>query len=392
MRKNNTQELASAHFANEFAINGKADFTNASEWLIFIYSISLLDSMNDTELPAKSMIPVSNLKLVLKDNKGRSGDFYRQLRNTTKKMSKAVFEFETDVVLGGIKMPKYIPIFGEIGVEKGDDGLMYLGLEYNNKLKPLVIGLKENFVGIRPPTQITSSHAINFLIYAKAERDKRRKHDGKTTVIKFELEALKRRLNILGKYNQWRDFKKRVILPIQSEINKSGMITIPHIEYEKSGRNVTHVLFFIEDVHSISSLKASKNNEPTPAELERLTYAQSKAVKFLTEKGIYEGIAIRKIIPEMPSDVCNGYEDYFCEEIYKIVVEKSKAQDIPGRAAVMVDWFKKGIFKHDHFSRIVENVHSRKKKLNNIQRSNREAAKTMTAGDFRKWAKSQGKE
>ena len=258
----------------------------------------------------------------------------------------------------------------------------------NEKMKPLLLGLRRNFVGLQPPTGITSGHAISFLLYAKAERDRRRKHDGKTTIIRFGVEALKGRLDVKGKYPRFDNLKKRIITPILKGVNKSGVISITDIQYEKVGRKIETILFFIQDVKTLTSSTfqppTKENKEPTKDEIEILTFAQERAYKFLIAKGIYSGIAIRKIIPQMPSSICEGYEDYFCEEVYKIVVEKSKVKDIEGRASILVDWFKKDIFSNDHFSRIIERVHSRKKLLPQENRTNRELAKTMVANEFRK--------
>ncbi len=385
--EDNYNNLPSAHFANEFAINGKINFGNAREWLIFLYLVAQLDPLNQEKLPVLR-VAISDLKNLLKEESKRSGAFNERVIKAMERMSDAQCRFDAGVYLDGLMLPRIINIFSEVGAEKGARGVAYLTFEFNEKMKPLLLGLRRNFVGLQPPTGITSGHAISFLLYAKAERDRRRKHDGKTTIIKFGVESLKDRLDVKGKYPRFDNFKKRIIIPILKGVNKSGVITITDIQYEKVGRKIETILFFIQDVKTLKESTfqplTKENKEPTKEETEQLTFAQERAYKFLITKGIYSGIAIRKIIPQMPSNVCDGYEDYFCEEVYKIVVEKSNVKDTEGRASILVDWFKKDIFSNDHFSRIIESVHSRKKLLPQENRANRELAKTMTADKFRK--------
>lgn len=384
--EDNYNNLPSAHFANEFAINGKINLGNAREWLIFLYLVAQLDPLNQEKLPVLR-VAISDLKNLLKEESKRSGAFNERVIKAMERMSDAQCRFDAGVFLDGLMLPKIINIFSEVGAEKGARGVAYLTFEFNEKMKPLLLGLRRNFVGLQPPTGISSGHAISFLLYAKAERDRRRKHDGKTTIIRFGVEALKDRLDVKGKYPRFDNFKKRIIAPILKGVNKSGVITITDIQYEKVGRKIETILFFIQDVKNLTESNfqslTKDNKEPTKEEVERLTFAQERAYKFLIAKGVYSGIAIRKIIPQMPSNICDGYEDYFCEEVYKIVVEKSNVKDAEGRASVLVDWFKKDIFSNDHFSRIIESVHNRKKLLPQENRANRELAKTMTANKFR---------
>lgn len=394
MRNNASENLPSAHLANEFSLEGNVSLRGAKEWLIFLYLVSQLDSMKQDKLPVVK-IAVNDLRLVLKNNTKRSGSFYSEVKATMERMLHAYCRFDTDVYLDGIPLPRMINFFNTVSAVKEKDGTTYLTFSFNDMMKPLLLGLQKNFVGLKPPTGMTSGHAINFFVIAKTERDRRRKHDGKTTIIRYGIEELKIKLFIEGKYPRFDNFKKRVISPIQKGVNKSGTILITEIQYEKISKKVSHVLFFVEDAKPVKSSplqpSTKENTEPTKEEEVILTFAQERAYHFLTDKGIYSGIAIRKIIPQMPSSVCDGYEDYFCEEVYKIVVEKSNVKDIQGRASVLVDWFKKDIFKNDHFSRIIENVHNRKKLLPQENRTNRELAKTMTADKFRELRKNTAK-
>jgi len=382
------KNLPTANLDNEFAIQAKTDLSTAMEWLLFLYGVAKINPQKEDGSQLKFMIPLSEVKDVLKYNKKRSGDLYRQLRITMKKLAKTVCTFENDIEINGHKMPRYFTIFSEIGISNIDKK-HFLEIEFNQKMKPILIGLKQNFLGIKPPVNVSSGHAINFLIYAKAIRDKRKKYDGKFTYINISVDDLKKRLNIVGKYKRIKDFKKNVIDKIQEGANKSGILRITDIEYKKTGRSITDIIFTIMDAETLEigeeqpSLTINKKDKKV--ELEQLTYSEHKAYQFLSEKGVYDNIILYKILKNVPSSEIKGYEDYFCEEVYNIVVKQSKVKDKKGRTKILVDWFNKDFFTTKHFSEIIERLIERKKNLNAEVRDNREMAKSMTAAAFKKW-------
>ncbi len=379
MLQHKTKDLPIARLANEFALNGKVDFTNAREWIIFLYLVAQLNPSHQDELPPEAIIPLADLKRVLAKDGNRSGGFYDEIRKATKRMAKVVCEFDSEVSIEGKVLPSYVPIFSAIGAKKSKEGSIYISYEFNDKMTPLLLGFRRNFLNIQLPKGITSAHAIRFLLYAKAERDRRQK-EGPVTKIHFEIDELKKLLRIEGKYGSFKNLRVRVLEPIQEGINASGILEMPKMEYLKTGRSITSIVFYVSDA-------TKKIDRPKITnDLRQLTYAQEMALEFLKEKGIYEDIAL-KILNNIPSTVCQGYEDYFCEEIYKIVEEKSTAKDQKGRAAVLVSWFKKDIFKDDQFSRIIEQVHTRKKALSQEKRDNREIAMQMTSIAFKEWYK-----
>lgn len=386
------KKLPIAHLANEFALNGKVDFTNAREWIIFLYLVAQLDPKNQDELPPEAIIPLSDLKKVLSKNNNRSGGLYEEIRKATKRMAKVVCEFSTEVLIEGKTLPLYVPIFSAIGAKKSEEGGIYISYEFNEKMTPLLLGFRRNFLNIQLPKTIASAHAIRFLLYAKAERD-RRKKEGQETIIQFDIDELKKLLRIEGKYSSFKNFRVRVLEPIQDGINQSGILEMPNIEYIRSGRKITKIKFYIKDAATTKEMNTSisllpEDDTELNREIEQLTFSQKKAFDFLTDNGVYPKIVIHSILKKMPAEICNGYEDFFAEEIYEIVKEKSRAKDAKSRAAVLVNWVKQGIFNDDQFSRIIETVYARKKKLSQEKRDNRSIAKKMTAQEFTDWYRS----
>lgn len=394
MKKKMDDFLPPARFANSFMTEGRISLKSAPEWLIFMHGVTQLDPYSDEELP-QIEIPITNLKSVLQHNKQRSGSFYERVKKTVRGMVSANWETDSDVYIEGKPLPTILNFYSGITAKKNKLGTECVIMRFNPEMKPVLLELRKNFVSLQVPVNMHSGHAIRFYAYAQAERDKRRKHDGKTTVLRFNIEDFRKKMLVEGKYKQIKDFKKRVIEPIQEGVNKSLTLRIREVIYEKTGRKITHILFFVEDANPTKALqsgstesKKKTNTEPTPQELSALTFSQEKAYKYLVSEGIFSGIAVRKMIPLTLSSECVGYEDYQWKEVFKIAREKSKA-DSDNIAGVVVDWVKKDIFKNDHFSRILEDTIQRKKSLAQEVRDNRETAKKMTAIEFKKWHKQQ---
>lgn len=388
-----TITLPTAYMSNVLATRGVIDLTNAQEWTLFLFLVAQLDPQNEGDL-TDAIVSVQDLENLLKSNNdAKWGGLYNELRACSKRMAKAICEFDSDVRVEGKVLPRTRPIFAEINPFKTSDGGVFIKYCFNERMKPLLLGFKKNFMGIKPPIGMKSSHAIRFLILAKAERDRKRKHE-KMTRLHYSIKDLKTLLGIENKYAEYDNFRRRVIEPIFEGVNKSGVVVITRWIPSKTGRKTTHITFEIQDSPTLTPVnievlppeKPNKlvrdENLPTEEDFTSLTFAQRRAYDFLTKLGIYGGIACRKIIPQMPSSICEGYEDYFCEEAYKIVLEKSTATDDIGKAKVFVDWFKKDIFKEDQFSRIVEAVHSRKKSLPVEKRTNREMAIDVSHDEF----------
>ncbi len=382
---NLNNNLPTARFSNELATKGRVNFGTAREWVIFLFLVAQLDPQSQGELN-DAIVSVQDLEKLLKTTGKKWGGLYNELRQCAERMGGVTCKFDTDVIIDGQVLPKVRPIFAEIDPFKTQDGTVFIKYCFNERMKPLLLGFKKNFMGIKPPTGINSGHAIRFLILAKAERDKKRKYE-KITRLYYGVDELKALLSIPGKYKEFDNFRRRVINPIVEGVNKSNIVEIINFEKHRMGRKITHIAFYIQDSPHYepatqSLIDVPKDNAPTAEKLAQLTRAQLKAYEFLLAKGIYGGIAFHQIIPRMPSSVCDGYEDYFCEEAYQIVLSKTKANTQEGKAGVFVKWFQKDIFKTDQFSQIIEAVHNRKKQLSPDARANREYAKSMTNIEF----------
>jgi len=388
-------KISLAHLKNEFATKAKLNFSSVREWQVFLYLVAQLDPQNEEEL-LESIISVKDIKKFFEKDGKRSGSFYNELTQCTERMIGLKCVFDTAIKINGNVLPEYRNIFGTISPFKSK-GTIFLKYQFTNSMKPLLLGFKKNFMGIEPPTNIKNRHAIRFLILAKSERDSKRKHE-KISILKYDINKFKGLLGIEDKYPRYNNFRQWVIEPLIEGVNQSEIVYISKYETTRKGRSIKDLIFHVEDDpnYTVSEpvpmvLSSPKDNGIKAEQLETLTRAQQRAYEFLLEKSIYSGIAFTQIIPRMPSSVCDGYEDYFCEEAYKIVLEKATASTTEAKAGVFVKWFQKDIFKTDQFSRIIEAVHQRKNELSLDARANREYGKSMTNTEFKKNYKEQEK-
>jgi len=400
MKNKQLKEIPTAYFINEFALRAQVDFGNAREWLIFLYLVAQLDPKNQGEL-TDAIVSIQDLEKVLKTSGNKWGGLYSEVRDCARRMAKVTCEFDSDVVINGEKLPRIRTIFSSIDPIQTSEGATFIKYCFNEKMKPLLLGFKNNFLGIKPPVGMKSGHALRFLLLCKAERDRKRKYE-RTTALSYEVNELKKLLAISA--NQYKDridnFKRRVIEPMVEGVNASGIIKVVNYQPKRTGRRITHFEFevgdgvdykppkaFLELPNSVEEKEkiTKKDNPPTKKELAQLTKSQIAAYDFLRKKKIYGGIAYREIIPKMPSSEFKGYEDFFCEEAYNVVAEKSVATNTEDKAAVFVKWFKQDIFKTDQFPRIIEAVVSRRKALPDEAQSNRRIAATMTHQEFVSW-------
>ena len=193
-------------------------------------------------------------------------------------------------------------------------------------------------------------------------------------------------LGVDQKYDDYGNFKKRVLQPLESEISQHTSIKVAWKGIKK-GRNVEEIEFEFWD-------KSSRKEAPQQKDLfeglkfEDMTYAQLKAFDRLVAYSVQDNIAIEMIGRVVASEIV-GFEDWYFEEVIKIFESKTQQVEEDAKAGTIVNWFlKKKIFEQDdHFATIMERLNFRKKELQSKSPEsweNRLFAKTITAQAFLK--------
>lgn len=345
----------------------------AKEQKVILLLVSKIDPVRQTQL-YEQFVSVKELKKVLLEN--RSGSFGKELNRFTKRLDEKTLTFKSGLKVEGEELIGRISWFQSIlpMVKDGEKGVGFL---FAQKLEPFLIALKEyvqiDYTEVLP---LNSGASVRLFQFFKAHRNKMTKYQ-KRSKLKFELAELKEILGVPGKYADYRNFRKRVLEVVQTEINEHTSIGMKYSPI-KTGYSVTSIEFEIWD----SKNGVTKINKPGA-----LTFAQEKAQKALINYGIEEGITLKMLQKVKGSEVI-GFEDWYFLEVIAIFESKTTAAAADQKAGTLVNWFlKKKVFEQgDMFAKIMERLQEKKKKVresDNTAWRNREMAKEMSAEEFR---------
>ncbi len=367
MDKNNTI----ARIENTLIFDSHYQLT-AKEQKIILLLISKIDPVRQHHL-YEQFVSVKELRRVLLEN--RSGSFAKELNRFRGRLMKKSLTFNTGVVVDKEELEGEIQWFQSI-IPMVQDGVKGVEFLFAKKLEPFLIALKEyvkiDYTEVLP---LNSGASVRLFQYFKAHRSKMTKHQ-KRSKLKFELAELKEVLGVPGKYADYRNFRKRVLEIVQTEINEHTSIGMKYTPI-KTGYSITHIGFEVWD----------KETQPKTSKNAALSFAQEKAKTKLVEYGIEEGIALEMLYQTKGSEIA-GFEDWYFFEVIAIFETKTKAADKDSKAGTLVNWFlKKKVFEQgDMFAKIMEALAARKKGLQETDMKawdNRQVAKEMSAVDFR---------
>lgn len=126
-------------------------------------------------------------------------------------------------------------------------GCGYIELCFDKKLKPYLLQLKGYFTKyqLEKVSLFKSIYSIRIFELLKMEEFKADKFGQFKKSLEYE--ELRLKLGIeTGMYHLFTDFKKAVINVSQREINENSDIFISQVDYAKTGRKVTHIVFHCE--------------------------------------------------------------------------------------------------------------------------------------------------
>lgn len=131
------------------------------------------------------------------------------------------------------------PYFSRVGFTEGSGKMI---IEVNPKLTPFFIQLTGNFhqFAFHSIVAMKSAYGIRLYKLLKSLYFKSRN-------IQFDLETLKGYLDCIGKHDNFRDFRRRVIEPALKDINTYSDLKV-EVEYIKSGKTVVGVVFHTLDL------------------------------------------------------------------------------------------------------------------------------------------------
>jgi hypothetical protein len=375
------KKLEEAKIDNVLVFHGQYQLT-AKESKVILYLISKIDPIKQKRLHEQT-VPVKELESILKEEGKKWGGLYKEMKAFQRRMMGKLIEFPTDIEVGGRKLPGMVNWFQSIAPVKNDKGEVSIEFLFSEKLKPFLLDLKEYVsIDLLELLPLKSSFSIRMFQVFRAHRNRMAAHQ-KKSMLRYEIEELKSLLGISGKYEDYRNFRKKVLTVVEKEMQQTsiGMKWAPI----KEGKTIVAVEFEFWDRHRKS--KQLQISLAGDLNFETLTFSQTKAFDQLAAYGVNDQIVMQMLAKAQGSEI-RGFEDWYFEECIKIVELKSTMKMEGSLAGVLVNWFLKlKVFEQgDHFAKIMETLAARKKALEKSNVSaweNRLLARNMTAGAFR---------
>jgi len=265
--------------------------------------------------------------------------------------------------------------------ESGNAAIQFL---FSQSLQPFLLNLREyvaiNFLEVIP---LKSTFSIRMFQVFRAHRDRMGKYQNRST-LRYDLEDFKGLLGVEGKYDDYRNLRKKVLEVIIKEINEHTSIEITYKPLKK-GRSVAAVMFEFWD-KSPRAKKVKQKGLFDGLKLKDLSYSQTLAFDKLVAYGVTDGVALEMISKVKGSEfIC--FEDWYFDEVVQIFERKTNQEAEGAKAGTLVVWFlKMKVFEQgDHFAAIMERIQNRKKQLQEktpTKWDNRMLSKGITATEF----------
>ncbi|WPP43081.1 replication initiation protein [Paenibacillus hunanensis] len=281
------------------------------EMRIIIVLISTLSPNDDDFKPYRFKIS-EFAKMIGVKNK----NIHQQIKDYTYSLMSQPFYLHDNLQVTWLASAEYFP--GEGVVE----------VEFSPKLKPYLLQLKEKFTTYRLIDIIKLKSAYAMRIY---ELLKQYERIGSRT---FTVQRLKELLGIEDQYPVYADFKKRVLVKAQQEINKHTDISFS-FEEMKTGRKITEIKFLLTS--KSADAKSSVLNHPDkPAGARHHT--SSRLRQQLKEEFGLQAKAIDQVLAQYD-------KNYIAEnlEVVRSDAKRGRIKDIPAytMSALKTDYRKK---------------------------------------------------
>lgn len=246
------------------------------ELRVFAKMITMIEP-NDVEFK-KYRIPIKELMEYFgKEDKG----LYERVRMIPERLMEK--KIHMDVIdEEGSEVEFIAPLIVGAKKSKKFDEKAYIELQFHPDLKSELLQLKSHFTryDIRNLYDLQSPHSVRVYELLKQYENTRKKSR------EFDLYDLKSKLGLTDKYPRYSNFKQRIILKAQKDLNNHTDISFT-FEEKKKGRKVDKITFFI---HS----KEAKYQEIIPhiivsaeleAKLKQLNLSSSVVEQVINSKG-----------------------------------------------------------------------------------------------------------
>lgn len=191
----------------------------------------------------------------------------------------------------------------KIKIEKGKDWLFmnwissaeytagtgYVEICFDKKLKPYLLQLKGYFTQYELENVVTFKSVYSMRLYELLKAEQFKAKDSGYFKITFEYEELRSKLGIDEKeYSQSAFFRVSVVQVAVREINAGSNLHVMQVDYPKTGRKVSHVVF-----HCERAKQTRLDIDEPPPKLEEVPKEEPEYIRELVTLGIDQATAYK---------------------------------------------------------------------------------------------------
>lgn len=314
--------------SNYFVMNSHYDLSIEEQKIIL--TLASMVKVEDEEFKKYKFAIAEFMNLIGIKNKSQ----YKQIPIITKELMKKVFEIQEEnkiIQVAWLSSAVY---------EKGSG---YVELEFSPRLKPYMLDLNSRFTQYKLGNvlMMKSKYSPRFYEFLKCNEFKKN--------FEIELSELKSLLKIKDAYSRFYDFKKKVLLHTQKEIN---FLTDIVFEFEeiKKGKRIDKIKFYI----------SNKKIEPDKVELETVATGEARLDEDDLVDQLREIIAEKLKTKELKAILQAANNDIqLIENKYQLAKKSRNIENLVG-------WLVKAI--EEDYTEPVEV--KKKSKFNNMQERN----------------------
>lgn len=386
-----------AAIANQFIQHARYKLTPREQKLILYMATMLRPEDSDFET---YLVPVSEIEHILKtDETKKHGSFYERLDMLLDSITDKKITFPTEFTVDGVRLRGHINWVAGAVPKYNEDGVLCVEFGFSPQMKPFLLGLKQKFTKFEflEVAKMKSGFSIRIYQMCKSYYYEHIRHG--RNVLAVGVRELKSRLGISDRYKDFRNFRRKVLDVARKEINEKTRLTIEY-DFIKKGRNITDIRIVINEKDDLEVDEFSmKKRRPAPKipgltdtgrksnleeRIAKLTEAQRRAFNKLTQYGVNMSFALDQVLPIIKGSELVGYEDFFVLYMLAFFEKKTNARTEKAKVKAFAGWVKNKRFEEPNlYAQLLEQVVSHKKRLNTMERGNRERAKHMSAAEFR---------
>lgn len=283
---------------------------------LFVYVLYNIQK-NKTELSCT--IKRSDFSLIFKN---RTNTTVKGITKILDSLQKKTIYFKDKLEDGSIDWGSYVFIMGYVYNNKSDS----FKIEVPEKVYNLLMQYIDGYTPITLHLWLGLKNT-----YAQRFYDLIRMWSGTKCIINYTIDDLKMYLQIEDKYSNFKDFKKRVIIPAITELNQTGYFEI-EVKEHKRGRKVHSLDFIVKDLDKRKYFQNNDVTELVPScynEFKPRVQTSGQIKMYIPDEGIFTTGTLRSFkIDFVNIDFTNQYMQKAFNEAIMITLDRDNVEKI----------------------------------------------------------------